>query len=474
MDYKPIRNKIRQFSYESFTTQVLKILRELDADSSRPQPFWHPLLLLKWGLEFAGETYPSREAARNDVAKIWSQLEKLEMAHDTFNLKTNGRLTKTFSILAQQQFVYQEPVWFDTFARQLVLFSRLKKRHDIAAAFLESTGLTIEEMLLGLKFLWLLVVRNCLPNCTYYGTFSQENWLDLEELLGKEKAQDFFRLLHVSRENIKSLLEADTRIIRDYNLQVFETSFFTRKPFLVFQNTFTIPHRSILTYTINHFIYDFMKHRDPKFSEELGERMEKYIALGLQDNRIPYQSENDLRKLLGEKSKVTDFLVEDEILIEAKAIELKPHISVNPTDALLSSELKQNLVKGYALQMLEVASRLRKHTEYFGIIITYKELHLGDTTDIWEQFLESGTLKVVPDRDRLTLLPKENLFFMDLANWDRVMQIVKTKKISLKQILLEAQVSAKDKKFGFYMHLDGYKIKSFDLSYLKVDGVLGV
>lgn len=474
MDYKPIRNKIRKYTYDSFTTEVLGILREQDANRLRPQPFWHPLLLLKWGLEFSGSAHPGKVASRKDVISLLKALEPLEMAHKTFNPKTSGRLSKTFSILAPQQFLYQNVMWFDTLPRQLVLFSKLIKRHDINASFLNSTGLTIADVLHGFHILWLLVYENSLPEYTYYGYFSKENWTVFNDILGDKKTAAFFGLLYVDRDNFKSVLGSDTRLIRDYNLQVFETSFFARRPLFVFQNKCSVPHRGILPYTFHHFIYDFLKHRDPKFSEELGARMEKYIELGLKENEIAYQTETELKKLLGKGSKVTDFLVEDEILIEAKAIEVKPYTSVNPVDALLSSELRENVVKAYALQMLGVANRMRKHPQYFGIIITYKELHLGDTNDVWEQFLRAETERLVSNQDIIHLLPRENLFLMSLATWDQMMQIVKTKRKTIKQVLLEAQINAAQNKFGFYMHLDNYKIRIKDLSYLQLGGLLSL
>src|SRR5690606_15179994 len=107
MNFKPIRNSIRRFSYQSLTVHLLQILKDQESREGL-QPFWHPLILLKWTLEFSGENYPPKEATRKDVVKLLKMLEALEMSHDTFNLKRNGRISKTFTILAFQQFHYQE------------------------------------------------------------------------------------------------------------------------------------------------------------------------------------------------------------------------------------------------------------------------------------------------------------------------------------------------------------------------------
>lgn len=466
-DFKPIRNKIRNYSYDSLTIHLLDILKEQERNEG-PTPFWHALLLLKWTLEFAGESYPPRHAERKDIYKLISMLEALELSHDTFNLKRNGRMSKTFTILAYQQFEYQDKPWFDTFARQLILFSELKCRYNIEESFKAKTGLSIKDILTALNILWIAVVNSHISKMPYNGVLTEDHDALFDRYLGEKSKNALYTLFTVSKENIKEVLESDPRVIRNYNLQIFETSFFTRRPFLFFRNIFIIPHRDVLNHTINHFIYEFMKNRDDLFSEELGSRMEKYLEIGLRENQIRFVSEKVLRDKLGRDSKVVDFIIEDNILLEAKAIELRPITSINPTDQNLALELAKNVVKAYAQQMLFVANQLGACDKYFGIIITYKKLHLGDSMDIWEQFLRDETLKIIGDEKKLDALPIRNLFFIDLKTWDLIMQIVKTKKATIKEILLRVNDAEKKegKKFGLYMHLDSYEIKQYDLNYL--------
>lgn len=466
MDFKPIRNKLRKFSFESLTVHLLTILKEQEKETSRPSPFWHPLILLKWTLEFAGENYPPKEATRQDVIKLISSLEQLELSHPTFDLKRNGRLTKTFTILAFQQFQYQRRVWFDTFARQLTLFTELKHTYDIDNSFRDKTGLTITEFLKTLNIFWISVLNSELTKIHYSGFVTEDHISVMHSYLGQEKTDLLIDLLTVSRENIKSVLTED-RALKNYDLQIFETSFFCRKPFLLFKNNLAIPHRDILNHTINHFIYEFMKNRDYRFSVEFGDRMEKYIQLGLVENKIDFISENELRDLIGRTNRVVDFIIENNVLIEAKAIELRPIVSIDPTDKNLAQDLKENIVKAYARQMLSVANNRKLSDEYFGLIITYKDLYLGDTIDFWDQFLKAETMKIVQNENELDALPIDNLFFVDLATWDLMMQVVKTKQITIREILQKVRTERKAAKlFSLNMHLDSYEIKKFDLVYL--------
>lgn len=467
MDFKQIRNKLRKFTYESLVIHLLTILKEQENIISKPSPFWHPLLLLKWTLEFAEDNRDSKVAERNDVIKLIKGLEGLERSHATFDLKRNGRLSKTFTILSFQQFQYQKRIWYDTFARQIYLFTLLRHKYDVEKSFQEKTGLTIIEFIKSLNVFWVSVINSELSQIPYAGFVTQVHISILNSFLGQDKTNSLVSLLTVSRESIQSILEKDSRAIRNYDLQIFETSFFTKRPFLLFRDRLIIPHRDILNHAIHYFIYEFMKNHDERFPEEFGDRMEKYIQLGLEENKIEFVPERELKNILGKESKVVDFVVEKCVLIEAKAVEPRPIVSVNPTDENLAKELSKNIVKAYAIQMLTVANSLQGIDEYFGVIITYKDLYLGETEDIWEQFLRDEIMKIIRDEKDLEKLPADNLFFIDLATWDLMMQIVKSKGVTVKDILLKVRTERRTTRlFSLHMYLDSYEIKRFDLSYL--------
>lgn len=469
MEFNPIRNQIRQFTYASLSNELLSLLKHQE---QQPQftAFWHPLVLLKWAMEFAEQKRPFKLAQRQDVAKLLRMVEELEMSHATFDLRRNGRVSKTFSILAFQQFTYQEKAFLDTFSRQFVLFKQLKHKYDIAAAFEASTGLSIEQLLKIFRILWAFILNDVSDVYKYHGYIGKPLIKGLIDLYGLEIVLRFINLLSVSRETIQSAVREDTRQVRDYALQVFDVSFFTRKPLFTYEGTAIVPHRAILNQTFSYFIYDYMKHRDEQFTTELGARMEKYMQAGLVEVGITHTTEGQLRKKLGREHKVVDFVIDGCVLVEAKAIELKPYVSVNPEDRLLSQELRQTIGKAYATQMLSVAKTLPKDVERYGIIVTYKDLYLGNSTDIWEQFLESETLRVFGDlQESQSLLPVENLFFMDLHTWDMLLQVLKENEVSLVSLLeavKEADSAPRTKLMYFAMHLRCYAVKQLTHQYL--------
>jgi hypothetical protein len=465
LEFNAIRNKIQKFSYESLTGEIISLLSILE-ESKNPQNFWHPLTLLKWSLEFAGEKYPPKTATRNDILNLLNQMEALEMKHNIFNLSSNGKkVNKMLTVLSPQQFQYQEKAWWNTLAMQYQLFIGIKGRYNIENSFAKLTGIELEQFLQMLYIILIVLFHDEVPGQKRMPLSMASD--GITGVFGQELHDKLIGLFTVSRASIKSELEKDNRTVKNYILQVFETSFFTRKPFLLIADKLLIPHRDIFNITCNHYIYEYLKAQDPNFTTEMGNRMEKYVRMGLEELKLNFQTENDLKKQIGLHHNLVDFLVEGNILVEVKALEIKPYTSVNPTDELLKSELKKTISKAYIKQMLSVANTIKQRDkEYFGIIVTYKELYLGNSSDLWDQFLREEALS---HHQEISTLPIENLFIIDLRSWDQLLQVMMTHRITLIDILKKAREddrSSATKKFTFGMHLNDYKTPKITLSYL--------
>ena len=464
MSFKPIRNKLRKYTFDSLVDPILKILRDQESSNNK-YAFWHSLLLLRWTLEFSGQAIKTKDASYQDVAKLLTKVSDLEKNHETFDFKKNGWFGKTFIILSHQQFKYQETAFWDSFARQNILFNELEHKHNIRKSFEDKTGISISIFLELTRFFWIYLFHGDKANLKFYGTIPENLISSLKKEFSKSIFDKYVDLLSISRESISSFLENDTRLIRNYDLQVFETSIFTRKPFLLYNNKIHIPHKDLFNQTCNHFIYDYLKNRDPVFPEELGNRMEKYIQKGLDEISLKSLNGKEIKSLFGLNDKSPDFLVNDNIIIEAKAIEVKPYVGINPTDDILGNEFKKNLVKAYTQQMLTLTRKL-KVEKCWGIIITYKNLYLGNSADIWDQFLKKEFEKLNISNEKL---PIDHLFIMDLQTWDKTMQVVKSNGISLERILEKvkhADAESQSRKFSFHMHLEEYEIQNYNLTYL--------
>jgi hypothetical protein len=77
-----------------------------------------------------------------------------------------------------------------------------------------------------------------------------------------------------------------------------------------------------------------MKNNDENFTTEFGVRLEKYVKLGLDEININYKTESQIKKEFKGLKNLVDYVVNDNILIEVKAIELKPYPSINPNDEI--------------------------------------------------------------------------------------------------------------------------------------------
>ncbi len=111
----------------------------------------------------------------------------------------------------------------------------------------------------------------------------------------------------------------------------------------------------------------------------------------------------------------------------------------------------------------------------YGVKLTYKETYLGNGVDAWNTFLKIPTEEYALKEDLNTsILPPKNLFFIDIATWDRIVLLVKSGGITLKDLLLKAvryNEKSETIKFSFMMHLEDYQTRHF--SYLdKIDKII--
>lgn len=364
MDYKPIRNKLKYFTFDSLTIEILNLLRELENNRKLHVPFWHLLLLLKWNLIFSKKNYKSKIARREDLIKLLKQVENLQASHNVFDPKyKNFKIHKAMTILAHQQFLYQNNAWWDTFVRQLIIFDELKSKYCIKASFKKLTNLELE---IFIKISFIVYLTSFVANednsskikFPYQGYLTKEVSDLIVELYGINNFNSFINLLSISKDNISDFIKNDNRNIKNFNLHPFEASIFTRKPFLFYSDRLIIPHKDVLKHNFNHFLYEFMKNNDDNFTTEFGVRLEKYVKLGLDEININYKTENQIKNEFKDLKNLVDYVVNDNILIEIKAIELKPYPSINPNDEILANEFRKNIVKGYAKQMIGVAKHL--------------------------------------------------------------------------------------------------------------------
>lgn len=434
IDFELIKGRIKQYKLSSLVQNILETLNKMQEDKERMYPFWNLLTLLKWSYLHTEDSVLRKNVTPHDIQHLSNLIESFESKYNQINFKNRNAVRKSFRIFAYQQFPYQDHFFNWVIHRQLVLYTQLYSSFDIQKEFKEKTGLEIVDFLKYCNYTYLYFNLhevdekfNCngALNGLYFDTFKEK--FDINQL------QKFIKILTITNKNdFQNLHKLNNEI-----LQLYETNFFITKPFIQFLGEIRLPHKAIFIQTISHFIYSYLKSNSTFFPEEFGKRLEKYIQLGLEEVNIKYENETTL-KTKYELQKVCDFLLDDNILIECKAIELHPRSGVIREGNIIAKELASTIVKAY-LQMLSTANEIDNNKEWYGIIITYKEMYLGFGNDAWEEFLKEPIEKELQSTSiNLSILPPKNLFFFSIDNWDYTIQAIKEQLATdLKEVLLK-------------------------------------
>jgi hypothetical protein len=462
-----IKNRIKRFNRYSQIKVCLEILDSIQEYGQKDYPLWIIIVLIKWILIHTKDSIFLRQSNHSEVKETLDLINQFDYENGLISFKTISELPRSLRIIAYQQFWLQDHVSNYVFDRQIQLYKLLKHKFDIAKEFETITKLTIDEFInIAYSVFLYFEIDKINKSYKYNGILHDDFFQVFRSKFENKKLELFFRILAVSKiKDIASLQKMSKEVY-----QLYETNFLSTKPFLFIDHKYKLPHRAIFYQTCKHFIYDFMKLNSKKFSTEFGHRMEKYVKLGLDEAKIKYKTEAEILRNYPGINEVADFLLEKNVLIEAKAIELDPKAAVLRYSELLSSVLKKSIVKAYC-QLLSTANAINKDETYYALIITYKEMYLGFGQDAWEEFLQVGVEKYANENKiSMSILPPENLCIIDIETWDYLIQSIIVNKCTIPEILNKAKENNHDlirKKMLLDQVLSkDYKISNYNLSYL--------
>ncbi|OEK06708.1 hypothetical protein [Roseivirga misakiensis] len=462
--FKYIKNRVREYSKDEMLGFCLNLLEQKKKEVF---PVWFVFTLMKWTIIYGGQNYPSKKLTPEKFSRLFNKVQDFNTQHVSSFLKSK-QIHKAFQILYNQQFYLQKTVYTEILATQLKLFVSITGKYDIDKSFKQKTGLSVRDFLFIEQIIFIYInIEKLGDKQLYFDGKLEDHFLQLvAEITDRNKVKHFLNLLTLCPSNAEKSISGFKHKIRNEDLQTMEMSFFTMFPFMWYRGETHLVDKSVFYHTANYYIYDFLKANDEKFTTEFGDRLEKYVELGLREMQALYKTESDIKKILQPQSKLVDFYVEEEnILIECKATELQAYSFVNPTDELLYNSLKSSILKAYFEQILTVASQLNNSKEKWGIILTYKEL-------FWSHFIELHriTKENYNDKGENSSVPPENVFIVDLNSWDRIVEIVKSGKATMSEILKSAKndnSNSNTSKMLFRMHLDQYNIEKLDLTFLR-------
>lgn len=462
--FKYITNRIGEYPKDEMLEMCLNTL---NTKNEKNFPRFYVLTLIKWTILYGGRKYPAKKLATENFHKIFNMVASFNEGHISGFIKEK-QIGKAFQIIHNQQFYLQRHVNLSLFSTQLKLFGSTEGKYDISQVFLSHTGLRIYDFVYLGQLFWMTFNANRLGLELFrFNGYIDNDLIQLVlEAVPEAKLRQFIKLLLLHPYNAESAIESHRHKLKNPDFQTLEMSFLTLHPFMFLKNQIRLIHASLFDYTMNYYIYDFLKAKDDSFTTEFGKRLERYVCLGLKEIGVTFETEGQLKRRLKEsKNQVDYWLPIDNIYIEVKATEMQAYPSVNPTDELIYNSLKSSIFKAYFKQMVPVSKELSPDAENWGIIVTFKEFFYGTMAA-----LANTTSNFNENNDPIDHIPPANVFIIDLYTWDNLIRIVKSGQATLLEILKLAKsnnTKPETTKLLFHMHLKDFQLDSnVELSFL--------
>lgn len=422
--------------------ECLKLLKEIEFKDN--QPFWEIFKLIEL-VFLEGRIGVVHEASRRDVLLMLDTLQKAKDKHSV----VGKNWAKTWQLLAHEQFVWQGKCVRNDFGRQLLLFVDPPKLSAIRTTFKNEHGFELDQCIQMLFYTYCYVNLDMIDNTRYYPKYLAPDYDNVcTEVYGDGIVEKFKRFISLPEKDL-------SKVLRDRKgagevLDLFNNRFLSRYPLINLAGRTYPFHRDTFNYSGKYFIYDYLKDKyQNSFTEVFGKIFENHIAECMSEIGLNYIREGEIKNRYQVKTK-PDFLYEECVMIECKAIEATYHSQVDPSDSKLMNSYKGSIIKAITKQFAELSNKLVSENQ-FGLIITYKELYIGSCASELEHVLENST-----EYEAKSNLPLHNIFLMDLATWDKIAFLIKnnqTELIPLLKEIKELSGSKETKKFTFDMYL---------------------
>ena len=472
--FKTIRNKLRKFDTASIVGACLNYLhapykKQLDYVERHP---WLVLLLIKWALVDEQAFAPKRRAPTNRHL-----IDLLNLMRDLGSERT-ARMPSEYddvrlflrAIAYQQISLYQRKVTFSAIARQLLYFGDAPAIGYIRTTFANLTGIDINRFL---ELSQTLLVR-------FHDGKEKvvtEHWFStlLDKAYSKHEISAFLNTLSKSLEQAReALLDRDRENIAKGRKARSASEYWEQTPFVNFpllksgSNYVCVDH-NVLFACLEHYIYNRLRANNAKlFMAHFGPLFEKYVEKAIAEMGLPYISETDIKKKLGEESSAIDFLIADDdsnIFVDAKAAEMSyqgksTHLSTELARSLETSALKAIRQAQTVLATLPQSEDsklvMQQRKKNYLITVTYSELYVGSGRTLAACIGEDKIKALLGENPANVHIPLENMYVMTIQEFELLAEAIRTKKITLTKALDHAisdDTVPQTAKFEFQQHL---------------------
>ena len=370
--------------------------------------------------------------------------------------------TLFFRNLAYQQFLYQHSFSLNSLARQKILFGSLDQGHLFNTQFHRITGLPVIRFIsLALMLLTRFVDRK--------NAVISQSWFEpVLRQYPQQEIDKFLNNLAVPYSDLGATLNRyDKGERRSY--EYYEQTPFQRFPLVRINENYLCVYPNVLYRALEHFVYDALRDWDAsRFMQRFGPVFERYVESVLSYAGANYVVEAELEKELPGTGGVIDFLITEDdanIFVDAKAVEMAYQGKVAYASEVVKDKTKVSVLKAIE-QAHEVNNRLRglasgnpvirARKRNYLIVVTYKELYLGNGKTFYEAVAGSKIDEIYSRYASDVRIPLENMYFLTIEELDLFAESIKQRKVGLVEGLEKAKQGderPETRKFDFTLHL---------------------
>lgn len=416
-----LRRRVRRYYAPDLVGRLILRLREVEDEfllgkRDVPERFWLPwelLYLVETAIAFGSSDESRPRVERRDLVKLMRLARNVSPGVPP---PGEGRRTaKILRIAAHQQFWWSEELLWDKLARLSLLLKSGPGGAACAAMFYDVARLRAEMFVQIAAAVWMSraihdQARGALRHLGQFD-FPQGTVDAFLSFAGKT----LFAMRSFIRERRRAEYKADWDVLSGSPLRLAPLLLLAGEPLPV--------SKRALGSFIEYGIYDRMKlAHGEAFSRQFGQAFETYAREGLASARCSFLDEQAIRARYG-PGKTADFLIQYSssfLLVEAKGVECSPYAAVRGEAAYLSNALDSTIIKS-VIPIYETAARMRllgDERPGFGLVVTYKDLHLGPGERVWDEFVGARVSERTPQLDHLALLHPERIFYLSIREFD--------------------------------------------------------
>lgn len=456
--YKPIRNNLRKYSASSILAVFAKKINSFNAhDLSGLMALpWLWIVVLKWAFmdseRLCGKQREMRpkdlEALQMLVVKL-SNYSRLPDEYEPIELYSRA--------IIYQQYTYQRLVSLKGILRQREMFSTAKSNDYFKAEFSSKYGLDINAFLELSAFLLAMLETR--------GIYKFHLWDLPVSKFRIDEVENFLAAISIDIAIVGNKLTGLSAPCRR-PAEFLEQTPFLNFPIVKCDLEYWCISRKVLSKALDHFVYDALK-RTTKFPTRFGRRFEAYVGSVIRRSKLPFCTEDDLKKVLGARSKLVDFLISsggENFFVDAKGVELADRAKFTHLSDVLKGAIKSSLLKAVE-QGQEVRKNLgsakdctwgvESQAGNYLFVVTYKSLYIGNASFL-DHLTNGEVARILSSYSECSRIPLENIYFFSIDEFESLMHLVGSGKITLNEVMVRAKQADSNfetEKYYFAGHL---------------------